>query len=67
MATPKRFTIGDFSMGKIGTKYFVYKDKWIKYLEETDFHKAIDEAYREVCKYCRSIKLPSPPKPKLEL
>lgn len=73
MAENKRFTIGDFNIGKIGTKYFVYKNQWIKYLKKTDsdksisFDDVIQEAYNEVCIYCKSIKLPSPPKPKFEL
>lgn len=73
MSANKRLTIGDFNIGKIGTKYFVYRDQWIKYLSKSDSDKdtsiddVIKEAYDEVCVYCKSIKLPNPPKPKLEL
>ena len=69
----KRFTIGNFSMGKIGTRYFVYYNEWIKYLSKSDsdkgvsFDNVISEAYEEICIYCKSLKLPPPPKPKLEL
>lgn len=73
MAVNKRVTIGDFNISKIGNKYFVFRDQWIKELSKSDHNKdtnfddVINEAYEVVCKYCRSIKLPSPPKPKLEL
>lgn len=73
MAENKRFTIGDFSIGKIGAKYFVYREQWIKYLSKSDtekntsFDDVIDEAYNEVCIYCKSIRLPAPPKPKIQL
>ena len=73
MAAVQQFRIGDFHMGKIGTKYFVYRGQWIKYLSVSDSVKGIgfdnvaNEAYREVSEYCKSLNLPAPPKPKIQL
>lgn len=73
MAQNKRLTIGDFNIGKIGIQYFVYRDQWFKYLSKSDANKGVSfddvikEAYDIVCEYCKTLKLPNPPKPKLEL
>lgn len=73
MSAKKRLTIGDFSIGKIGTKYFVYRDQWIKHLSISDsdkknsFQDVIDEAYKEASDHCKELRIPAPPYPKVEL
>lgn len=67
MAADKPFKMGDFRMGKIGTKFLIYRKEWFKYLTSENFEKAIDDAYKEACKHCKEIKLPAPPKPKIQL
>ena len=51
---------GNFHVGKIGTQYYVYNEKFHRNLKAKDFDKAKAEAIDEIKKYCISNGLPFP-------
>lgn len=51
---------GNFHVGKIGTQYYVYNEKFHRNLKAKDFDKAKAEAIDEIKKHCISNGLPFP-------
>ena len=51
---------GNFHVGKIGTQYYVYNEKFHRNLKSKDFDKAKTEAIDEIKKHCISNGLPFP-------
>ena len=45
---------GNFHIGKIGTQYYVYNEKFHRNLKAKDFDKAKAEAIDEIKKHCTS-------------